>query len=59
MLHPLSHIRGHVYPRFRVFDPRNSGRLHASEIILGMLLVMLAILGLAYAMTLISRALSA
>lgn len=57
MFHGIHQLRGHVYPRFRVFDNRSSGPLHASEVILGMLMVMLAIFGLAHAITLISQVL--
>ncbi|MFB9950241.1 hypothetical protein ACFFP0_15380 [Rhizobium puerariae] len=56
MLRTIGHMRGHVYPRSHIFDRRNSGRLHGSGIVMGMLVVMLAMLAAAYAITLISTA---
>ncbi|WP_161974125.1 hypothetical protein [Rhizobium deserti] len=50
MLNLLACLRGHVYPRTRVVAGRSS--LHALEIILGMLGVIVTLLGLAYAITL-------
>ena len=50
MSDPLGRVRGHVYPRSRVIAERSD--LHASDIILGMLGVMLAVLAAAYAITL-------
>ena len=50
MPHSLDTVRWHVYPRSRVFA--ESHALHASDVILGMLGVMLVVLGVAYAITL-------
>ncbi|WP_162894721.1 hypothetical protein [Rhizobium terrae] len=50
MPHPVDRVRGHVYPRSRALSERDS--LHASNIILGMLGVMLVVFGVAYAITL-------
>ncbi|MGK9052345.1 hypothetical protein QTA58_04525 [Neorhizobium sp. CSC1952] len=46
-------MRGYVYPRAHI--PGNHKGLHASNIILGMLGVMLAVLVIAYAITLVAH----
>lgn len=43
------YLRGHVYPRGRLPQPAGSGRLRASDTILGMMIVMLAVVGVGYA----------
>ncbi|MGK6314032.1 hypothetical protein [Neorhizobium sp. DT-125] len=50
----FDHMRGHVYPRSRIAGSSES--LHASNVILGMLSVMLAVLAVAHAITLASTA---
>ncbi|MDR6815727.1 hypothetical protein J2X76_000881 [Neorhizobium sp. 2083] len=49
MSRAIHYMRGQVYPRSRRFG--NPDRLHASNIILGMLAVMLVVLVAAYAVT--------
>lgn len=50
MSHSLDRVRGHVYPRLNVSAADHS--LRASNIVLGMLGVMLAVLMVAYVITL-------
>ncbi|WP_180356090.1 hypothetical protein [Aliirhizobium smilacinae] len=49
MLGAFHYWRRHVYPRGRLPQPAGSGRLRASDTIVGMMIVMLAVVGVSYA----------
>lgn len=45
----FEYLRGCVYPRSGLPRGSGSGRLHGSDAMLGMVVVMLAVVGIAYA----------
>jgi hypothetical protein len=49
MFRPIDYLRRHVYPRGRLWQSSVSGHPRGSDAMLGMMIVMLAVLGVAYA----------
>ncbi len=49
MSRSFQYLRGYVYPRGQLPQGTGPGRLRGSDVMLGMVIVMLAVVGVAYA----------
>lgn len=53
MFHALRYLRGYVYPHGQLSRSARSGSLRGSDAILGMMAILLAVVGIAFAIEMV------